>query len=67
MYLCLCNGLKEDDVMAAAGHGRVSTNPKEVYARLGKSPQCGVCLCDARRLLCNRYDCERQGGGTAGA
>ncbi|MGF1606109.1 MAG: bacterioferritin-associated ferredoxin [Rhodothalassiaceae bacterium] len=56
MYLCLCNSLKEAEVAQAAACGRVTTNPKEAYARLGKTPQCGVCLCYARAMLRERLE-----------
>lgn len=62
MYLCLCNGLKERDVTVAAGNGAPTTNPKEAYARLGKSPQCGVCLCAAREMLKEKLGSGGMGG-----
>lgn len=51
MILCSCNALSVDQVKAAAQLGQPTSCPKEAYSRLGKRPQCGGCLCRAKRLL----------------
>ena len=65
MYLCLCNALKETDVTVAAKDGVPTTNPKEAYARLGKKPDCGVCLCAARDILKAKIAAARAGATEA--
>ncbi len=50
MYVCICNAVKEKDFIGAArrcGGG----GAEQVYASMGKVPQCGQCLDDAEDLL----------------
>jgi len=43
LILCVCNALRESDVLAAARDQR-SLCPRRAYAALGAEPQCGQCL-----------------------
>ena len=49
MYVCICNGHAEQDIREAAASGL--TCPREIYASLGKPPQCGRCLNFAENLI----------------
>lgn len=46
MYVCICNGVTEDDVLASLAAGAGTT--REVRAACGMKPGCGVCT----RRLC---------------
>lgn len=49
MYLCICNAIKTAEFRACA---RVCPGDAEaVYARLGKTVQCGQCLDEAEEVL----------------
>jgi bacterioferritin-associated ferredoxin len=50
MYVCLCNALKENDVREAA-LACPSVRPRDVYAHLGCSIDCGACTRHARSLI----------------
>jgi bacterioferritin-associated ferredoxin len=50
MYVCVCNALKETDVRAAAQSGG-STHPRDVYASLGCTIDCGACARHARSVI----------------
>ena len=58
MYVCLCNGLTDRDLLphTAAGIGSVAM----VYQACGCRPQCGKCVPLVREML-------RDGGGLAAA
>lgn len=49
MFVCMCNGISEEDLRDAArecgGHA------EDVYLRLGKTPQCAMCLGEAEAIL----------------
>lgn len=49
MYLCVCNAIREDDFRRCAR--RSTGSAEEIYAMLGKTPDCGQCLDDAEDLL----------------
>jgi len=49
MYVCICNAIRESDLRAAAR--TCAGGPDEVYAALGKTPQCAQCLDEAAELL----------------
>jgi bacterioferritin-associated ferredoxin len=58
MYICICNAIREKDLREAARYKSGSAD--EVYAVLGKKPNCGACLLEAnhivdeeRQLICN--------------
>lgn len=59
MYVCICNAIRETDLRLAATACRGSA--EVVYASLGKTPQCGLCLEDAERILSNER--TLRGGG----
>ncbi|MBA9007995.1 MULTISPECIES: (2Fe-2S)-binding protein [Thermomonospora] len=46
MYVCICNGVTEEDVLASLAAGAGTT--REVKAACGWKPGCGVCT----RRLC---------------
>lgn len=57
MYICICNAIRERDFRTA---GRCcSGDAEQVYAALGKRPQCGQCLEEAEHILQE----EREGVG----
>ena len=41
MYVCVCNGLRENEVRRAAGEGARTVD--EAYRALGAEPNCGTC------------------------
>ncbi len=49
MYVCLCNGHREDDIREAARAG--FTCAQQIYQKLGKPPRCGRCLEFADELI----------------
>ena len=48
MYVCICNGITEEQLKQAAGH---SANAQEAIKKLGVGSSCGVCLVDALQNL----------------
>lgn len=49
MYVCICNAIRESDLRCAA---RTSgCDVEELYARMGKRPQCSQCLEDAEDIV----------------
>lgn len=44
MYICICNGITEDQLKSAAQN---SFNVKETLKKLGVGDSCGICLVDA--------------------
>ena len=54
MYICSCNALTVDSVVAAARGGAGTACPREAYRRLGCEPQCGGCLKRAGKILRER-------------
>jgi len=49
MYICVCNAIRDHRLREAAL--RCDGDAREVYAWLGKTPQCGQCLDDADDLI----------------
>jgi bacterioferritin-associated ferredoxin len=50
MYVCVCNGLTEQDVRTAARScGR--QRPKDVYGHIGCAVACGSCVPLARKVI----------------
>jgi bacterioferritin-associated ferredoxin len=49
MYVCICNAIRETELRAAAL--KCAGGPDEVYAALGKIPQCAQCFDDATEIL----------------
>jgi len=41
MYICLCNGITDDQVRQVAADG--AARPREVYSACGCRAQCGRC------------------------
>jgi bacterioferritin-associated ferredoxin len=58
MYVCVCNAIRENEFRRA---GRcVEGDAEEVYAALGKVPQCCQCLEEAEELLAEERALERR-------
>lgn len=49
MYVCLCNALRDKDLVAAAGDDARSVS--DVFRRCGRKPQCGKCLPDVAQMI----------------
>ncbi len=49
MYVCVCNGYREADVLQAAARGERFA--EEAYRSLGNGPRCGRCLEVAQALI----------------
>ena len=49
MYVCVCNAIRETDLRAAARCCR--DGAEELYARLGRTPQCRQCLDEATEIV----------------
>ena len=49
MYVCICNAIREKDLRAAARCCR--DGAEELYARLGRTPQCRQCLDEADHIV----------------
>jgi bacterioferritin-associated ferredoxin len=50
VFICICNGLRDRDVVDAARQCR-SRCPRQAYEALGCEPQCGHCLDEAEALI----------------
>ncbi len=48
-YVCLCNGITDEQVRQAVCRG--ARRPKEVYAAAGHAAQCGKCTREILALL----------------
>ena len=49
MYLCICNAIRETDFRRAARDG--SGDAEGIYRAMGRTPDCGSCLCEAEDIL----------------
>jgi bacterioferritin-associated ferredoxin len=49
MYVCICNGHRDQEIRAAAATGLRCA--REIYRHLGKPPRCGRCLDLAARVI----------------
>tara|TARA_E500000305_G_scaffold109967_1_gene116430 strand:- start:799 stop:990 length:192 start_codon:yes stop_codon:yes gene_type:complete len=49
MYVCICNAIRESELRLAAR--RCGGDAEQVYATLGKRPDCRQCLDDAEALI----------------
>ena len=49
MYVCICNAIREKDLRAAARCCR--DGAEDLYARLGRTPQCRQCLDEAADIV----------------
>ncbi len=49
MYVCLCNGHREDEIVGLAQSGVRCA--RAAYERLGGLPRCGQCLAFAQMLI----------------
>jgi len=50
LFICVCNGLRDKDVIKAA-RACQSRCPRQAYENLGCEPQCGQCLPEAEALI----------------
>jgi bacterioferritin-associated ferredoxin len=56
MYVCICNAIRERDFRNAGR--RCAGDAEAIYAALGKKPQCGQCLEDAKSILRDERACD---------
>ena len=49
MFVCVCNAIREKDLRAAARCCR--DGAEDLYARLGRTPQCRQCLDEATDIV----------------
>lgn len=56
MYICLCNGYRDEEIRNAAEAGIHCA--REAYERLGQGPQCGCCLPLAQELIDGVHDAD---------
>lgn len=49
MYVCLCNGYREAQLLQLAHRG--VTCAEEAYSTLGRGPNCGQCLDCAQQII----------------
>ena len=49
MYVCICNAIREAELRAVAH--RTTGDAEQAYAAMGKTPNCGHCLCEADEIL----------------
>ena len=61
MYVCICNAISESELRRAARH--CAGDAEACYAMLGKTPNCGSCLCEADDIVFE----EREMGLTSAA
>jgi bacterioferritin-associated ferredoxin len=50
VYVCICNCIRETELREAA-RTRPLSCPKQLYASLGKEPQCCQCLDEASEII----------------
>ncbi len=61
MYVCICNGLTEKHVKAAARALAEHDCARTVYKQMGCKVQCGLCLPFAKHVISQNSDeCARQ-------
>ena len=58
MYVCVCNAIRECELRHAAR--RMGGDAEDLYAALGKAPQCGTCLEEADELVAEERACTRR-------
>jgi len=58
MYVCVCNAIRECEFRRTARV--VEGDAEDVYAALGKTPQCGSCLEDADMILAEERKLDRR-------
>lgn len=54
MYTCICNAIRECDLRKAARQH--CGDAEDVYAKLGKRPNCGHCLDEAEQVIFEERD-----------
>ncbi len=57
MYVCICNAIRETELRRVAPH--TSGNAEAAYAAMGKTPNCGQCLCEADQILFEERELSR--------
>ncbi|WP_340587202.1 ferredoxin [Erythrobacter alti] len=55
MYTCVCNAIRECELRKAARQYRTG-GAESVYAKLGKTPNCGQCLDEAQLVIDEERD-----------
>ncbi len=49
MYVCVCHGITESQIMESASQG--ARHVRDLHRHLSLGSQCGKCVCSARELL----------------
>ncbi len=49
MYICNCNGIRENAVHDAIMSG--ANTPRDIFKACQTTPQCAKCVCDMRALI----------------
>lgn len=49
MYVCICNGIRDSQIRSVARS--VPGGAEQVYAALGRTPQCRQCLDEAEDII----------------
>lgn len=49
MYVCICNAIRENELRCAARSSLCDV--EDIYARMGKRPQCSQCLEEAEEIV----------------
>jgi len=58
MYVCVCNAIRESELRHAARCA--DGGAEQLYAAMGKAPQCGTCLEEADELIAEERACDRR-------
>ncbi len=58
MFVCLCKGITDHDIRDAIDEG--ATSFRALQKRLGVSTQCGSCECEAREVLAEYKQMQRE-------
>lgn len=64
MYVCLCNGYRDEEIREIAESGVRCV--REVYLTLGNGPCCGTCLDCAQGIVNEVHGANDDQTGTAG-
>ena len=57
LYVCICNAITDRELRSAAMHCKGDV--RDIYAALGKTPQCGQCLEEAAEIILEARDERR--------
>jgi bacterioferritin-associated ferredoxin len=57
VYVCNCNGIREQDARQAIAAG--AAKPAQIFRHCQSSPKCAKCICDMRRMIQESNDILR--------